>query len=74
MTPKDFHNGPRPMNEQRSEQYDRAWEVGFNAGLADDKRCTFPDLSDDALAWSSGWIVGEARRLQSRAENQNLWD
>ena len=43
-----------------------AWCAGFDAGRrgAPLSACSYPNTSDKALAWSSGYIEGKAARLR----------
>ena len=43
----------------------KAWREGYDAGMRGDplSSCPYSALSDEALAWSSGYIEGKAARL-----------
>lgn len=54
----DAQAGPRPYVMVSMDH--RAWQLGFAAGAAGQANQT-PDSLDD-LAWSSGYIEGQAQR------------
>ncbi len=57
-----------------AEKFDKdhvAFDKGYNAGLNADELNPYPKRSIEALSWSLGYIEGEAKRREVRAQRSS---
>ncbi|MES2207186.1 MAG: hypothetical protein V4525_10385 [Pseudomonadota bacterium] len=57
--------------EQTFEKDHEAFDRGYNAGLNADELNPYPKRSAGALSWSLGYIEGEVKRKEARAQRSS---